>query len=241
MTRLGIAAAMIATAMASACAEAGDGRAAADEGDGGTGTPTAVIETVEDRQTAQAPSTSDPASAEPALPAMGVTPTLREAIPANALVCAPTQPHGAATPVQVSDPAAPRIVVALPAGWNATPHPAGATLTGPDGSSGVVEITHTDLDPTAAFEKYADDIAALAPISSISVLPDENCGYSGQRLMGIVSGGPQGSQTFEDRVAHVWTNTKDYLVAIHVGAPGKTPSFDVATPVLLADFPITIP
>lgn len=230
---------MLATAMASACAETSDGRAVADEGDAAA--PTAVTEMVEDRRTAQAPRTSDPTSAEPALPAMGVTPTLRETVPANALVCAPTQAPGTATPVEASDPAAPRIVVALPAGWNATPHPAGATLTGPDGSSGIVEISHTDLDPSAAFEKYADDIAALAPISSINVLPDENCGYSGQRLMGIVSGGPQGSQTFEDRVAHVWTNTKNYLVAIHVGAPGKTPSFDIATPVLLADFPITIP
>ena len=61
------------------------------------------------------------------------------------------------------------------------------------------------------------------------MLPAENCGYSGQRLMGVLSGGAQGKQTYEDRIAHVWTNTKDYLVAIHVTAPQGSPAFDAAT------------
>ena len=119
--------------------------------------------------------------------------------------------------------------------------PTGVSLTGPDGMAGDVSITETALDPAAAFEKYTDDITASAPISSVSVLPAENCGYSGQRLMGVLSGGAQGKQTFEDRIGHVWTNTKNYLVAIHATAPSGTPAFDSATPVLTADYAITIP
>jgi hypothetical protein len=75
----------------------------------------------------------------------------------------------------------------------------------------------------------------------VSVLPADDCGYSGQRMMGVLSGGAQGDQTFEDRVAHIWTNTKNYLVAIHVAAPEKTLAFDAATPVLVADYAITLP
>jgi hypothetical protein len=107
--------------------------------------------------------------------------------------------------------------------------------------SGAVVITQTDLDAAAAFEKYADDVAAEAPISSISVLPAETCGYSGQRLMGVLSGGPQGKVSYEDRIAHIWTNAKDYLVVIHVAAPQGSPAFDAATAAMTADFAITLP
>ncbi|MDP9166408.1 MAG: hypothetical protein M3O32_10180, partial [Actinomycetota bacterium] len=85
------------------------------------------------------------------------------------------------------------------------------------------------------------DVSALAPISSVSVLPAENCGYSGQRLMGVLSGGPQGKQNYEVRIVHVWTNTGDYLVVIHVAAPQGSPAFDSATATLTADFAITVP
>jgi hypothetical protein len=106
---------------------------------------------------------------------------------------------------------------------------------------GSLKIRQTHLDAAAAFEKYADDLAATAPISSISVLPAENCGYSGQRLMGVLSGGPQGKVSYEDRIAHVWTNAKDYLVVIHVVAPQGSPAFDAATTAMTADFAITLP
>ncbi|TPG34682.1 hypothetical protein EAH80_12335 [Mycobacterium hodleri] len=141
----------------------------------------------------------------------------------------------------MGDADAPKIVVSLPEGWTAAPAPAGLSLTGPDGMSGAVDITETALDPATAFEKYSDDITASAPISSVSVLPAENCGYSGQRLMGVLSGGARGTENYEDRIAHVWTNTKDYLVVIHVAAAQGSPAFDAATSVLTGDFAITIP
>ena len=139
--------------------------------------------------------TSEPTSTSaspPEFPTMGVTPTLRETIPPGALVCLPNPAPGAPATAQIGDAAAPRIVVSLPEGWTAAQAPAGLSLMGPDGMSGSVDITETDLDPAAAFEKYSDDISASAPISSVSVLPAENCGYSGQRLMGVLSGGADG-------------------------------------------------
>jgi hypothetical protein len=219
--------ALVAVSAVSGCTKTSDGHPIA----GPTGDATAT-----------ATSATTSASAQPDLSTMGVAPTMRETVPPNALLCLPPPAEaGTATPVLIGDPAAPRIVVSLPAGWSAAPSPAGVSLTGPDGTSGDVSIARTDLDPAAAFEKYADDVMASAPISSVSVLPAEICGYSGQRLMGELSGGAQGNETFEDRIAHIWTNTKNYLVTIHAAAPSGTPAFDAATAVLTADFAITIP
>jgi hypothetical protein len=217
---------------ATGCATTSDGHPVA----GPTSAPTVTATGI--RTSAPVSSSAAP-TFEPST--MGVTPTARESVPPNALLCLPPPGDGAPTTVQAADPAAPKIIISLPAGWSAAPTPTGASLTGPDDMSGAVSITETNLDPAAAFEKYADETSAAAPISSVSVLPAENCGYSGQRLMGVLSGGAQGKQTYEDRIAHVWTNTKDYLVAIHVAAPSGTPSFDAVTPVLTSDFAITIP
>ncbi|MET0473247.1 MAG: hypothetical protein ABW001_01290 [Mycobacterium sp.] len=226
---------LVAVGAAGGCAKTSDGHPVA----GPTGVATGEATRTQAAETST--STSVEPESEPEMPTMGVAPTMRETIPPNALSCLPPQAAGTATTVQIGDPAAPRIVVSVPAGWSAAPVPAGVSLTGPDGMSGSVAITETDLDPAAAFEKYTDDLMASAPISSVSVLPAENCGYSGQRLMGMLSGGAQGNQTYEDRIAHIWTNTKNYLVAIHAGAPSGSPAFDAATPVLMADFAITIP
>jgi hypothetical protein len=224
--------ALVSVCALSGCAKTSDGRAVA-------GSAGAMTETAAGTGTSEAAPTST--QTPPEMSTMGVAPTLRETVPPDALLCLPPPGPGTATSVQIGDPAAPRIVVSLPDGWSASPVPTGVSLTGPDGMAGEVSITETALDPAAAFEKYADDVTASAPISSVSVLPAENCGYSGQRLMGMLSGGAQGKQTFEDRIGHVWTNTKNYLVAIHVTAPSGTPAFDAATPVLTAEYAITIP
>jgi hypothetical protein len=228
--------AVVSVCALSGCAKTSDGRPVA-------GSASATTETAAETGTSESTSTSTSTSNQPPpeTSTMGVAPTLRETVPPDALLCLPPPGTGTATSVQIGDPAAPRITVSLPAGWSAAPVPTGVSLTGPDGMAGEVSITETALDPAAAFEKYADDITASAPISSVSVLPGENCGYGGQRLMGVLSGGAQGKQTFEDRIGHVWTNTKNYLVAIHVTAPSGTPAFDAATPVLTADYAITIP
>lgn len=231
----GLVTATVAVALLGGCAETSVGRPVADSTETSSASPANATST--STSASSAPSSSSP----PEFPTMGVEPTLRETIPPNALVCLPSPTAGTPVTAQIGDAAAPKIVIALPEGWTAAPDPAGLALTGPDGMSGAVTITETALDPAAAFEKYADDVTADAPISSISIQPAENCGFSGQRLMGILSGGAAGNQTYRDRIAHVWTNTKDYLVVIHVAAPQGSPAFDAAASVLTADFAITIP
>ena len=103
-----------------------------------------------------------------------------------------------------------------------------------------VTIARTQLDPAAAFTEYADKVMAVSAVSSVSVLPAELCGYSGQKLMGAWSASPQQSVEFLDRIVHVWTNTNNYLVAVHVQAPAGTDGFDAASTVM-EDFAVGIP
>ena len=97
----------------------------------------------------------------------------------------------------------------------------GLRMQGPDGMFATVTIAQTKLDPAEAFTEYADKVMAVSAVSSVSVLPAELCGYSGQKLMGAWSDTPQQSVEFLDRIAHIWTNTDNYLVAVHVQAPGR--------------------
>ena len=83
---------------------------------------------------------------------------------------------------------------------------------------------------------------AESAVSSVSVIPGELCGYSGQKLMGAWSDTPQNAVQYEDRIAHIWTNSGDnYLVAVHVQAPPGTPGFDSAAALLTEDFEIVLP
>jgi hypothetical protein len=150
---------------------------------------------------------------------------------------------GQTTVATVADPAAPKITVAVPDGWSAAPGTGdvGARFTGPDGMFAEISITATALDPAAAFARYSDDVMAQYPISTLSLLPAELCGYSGQELMGTWADDPDESIEYQDRIVHVWTNSKNYLVAIHVEAPAGTPGFDAAASTLTSDFDIVIP
>jgi hypothetical protein len=143
----------------------------------------------------------------------------------------------------VADAAAPRISLTLPTGWSLTPGSGdvAARITGPAEMTGEVTIAATPLDPAAAFTKYSDDAMAKYPISSVSVLPAEVCGYSGQKLTGTWADDPDRSLQYYDRIAHIWTNGKNYLVAIHVQAPSKTEGFDEAASVLVGDFGVVLP
>ncbi|UUO01229.1 hypothetical protein M4D79_21830 [Mycolicibacterium novocastrense] len=143
----------------------------------------------------------------------------------------------------VPDPAAPTITVALPAGWSATAGQGdvGLRLTGPDGMWATVTIAKTTLPPAEAFERYADDAVAASDISTLSVLPAELCGYSGQRLLGSWADSPGPAVEFGDRIAHIATSTGDYLVAVHVQAPAQTVGFDPLASPLLGEFGIVIP
>ncbi len=82
---------------------------------------------------------------------------------------------------------------------------------------------------------------AKSPVSAVSMLPAEFCGYSSQELMGNWSDVPGQSVQFADRIAHIWTNTANYLVAVHLQGPAGAPGFDAATSVLMADFSVGIP
>ena len=106
----------------------------------------------------------------------------------------------------------------------------------------VAHLAAPQLDPAAAFRKYADDLIAESAVSSVSLLPGELCGYSGQKLMGAWSDTPQNAVQYEDRIVHIWTNSgNNYLVAVHVQAPTGTPGFDAAAEVLTDDFDIALP
>ena len=179
--------------------------------------------------------------AGPAAP--GILTTARTPVPADTVSCSqPVKPAVTAV-AQVADPAAPTITVAVPDGWSVEPGSGdiGLRMQGPDGMFATVTIAQTKLDPAAAFTEYADKVMAVSAVSSVSVLPAELCGYSGQKLMGAWSDTPQQSVEFLDRIAHIWTNTDNYLVAIHVQAPAGTDGFDAASTVLIEDFAVGIP
>lgn len=198
-------------------------------------------EDVEAPITAEATPTTQPSDdSGPAAP--GVVATTSTPVPEDAETC-PQPVRVPRTTVLVADPHAPRITIALPEGWLTEPGSGdvGAKLQGPDGMFGTVTIAQTKLDPVAAFTEYADKAMAVSPVTSISVLPAELCGYSGQKLMGAWSDTPQQSVEFLDRIVHIWTNTNNYLVAIHVQAPAGTDGFDAASTVLIEDFAVEIP
>jgi hypothetical protein len=168
--------------------------------------------------------------------------TTRQPVPSNAQVCAQDLTGQTAT-ATVADPAAPKITVAVPDGWSVAPGSGdvGARFAGPDDMLAEISITATPLDPAAAFNRYSDDLMAKYPISTLSLLPADLCGYSGQKLMGTWADDPGASIEYQDRVTHIWTNSKNYLVAIHVEAPSGTAGFDAAASTLTSDFDIVIP
>lgn len=107
--------------------------------------------------------------------------------------------------------------------------------------AGDVTIAAASSDAAAAFTRYADDVMAKYPISSLSALPAELCGYSGQKLMGNWADNPDRSIQYRDRIVHIWTNDKDYLVAVHAEALSGTSGFDEAASVLTGDFGVSVP
>ena len=174
----------------------------------------------------------------------GVVPTSRAPVPPNTATCTQTIKPAVMMTAGVNDSRAPRITIRVPDGWSMSGASAdiGGRLEGPRGMQATVTIAQTQLDPAAAFRKYADDLIAEAAVSSVSVLPGELCGYSGQKLMGAWSDTPQNAVQYEDRIVHIWTNSgNSYVVAVHVQAPTGTPGFDAAAEVLTEDFEIVLP
>lgn len=221
-----------------ACARSSDGTAQrATEAGSSTSTTGATTSSATSTSSSTPPATDAPESAQP-----GVVETSRTPRPPNAIVC-PSPRHGPTAVASVSDAAAPTITVSLPDGWSSAPGSGdvGAVLTGPNGMVAQVSITATALDAAAAFSRYSDDVMGKYPISTLSMLPAELCGFSGQKMMGTWADNPDHSIAYRDRIAHVWTNDKDYLVVIHVQAPSGTAGFDAAADQITGDFGIGLP
>ncbi len=239
MTARLFAAAALVLALAG-CSRGADGVAVSDAADETTGTNTAA---------SPAPTGTTPTrSSSSVLPSPtevpGVVTTVPDTMPPNALICMP-EPAGSgrATQATVADPAAPRITLSVPDGWSSTPGQGDTALTlaGPDGISGEVTIAKTALDPVAAFTQYNDTLFARSAFSVVNTLPAEFCGFSSQRLFGTWADTPGQGIDFYDRITHVWTNTGNYLVTIHLQGPNKAAGLEAAKDTVLADFPIVIP
>lgn len=172
----------------------------------------------------------------------GVETTLPAHIPLDALECfPPPSVVGRPTTARVADPAAPKITISVPDGWTSTAGDGDVALVlaGPDGMTGKVTIAPTILTPAAAFAQYDATVRAKAG-AEVTITPAPFCGYSSQQLAGTYRG-PSGAIAFADRIAHIWTNTKSYLVAIHQEGPAGLLGFDAAKIALMADFAVVIP
>ncbi|UJL31158.1 hypothetical protein HZU38_12570 [Mycolicibacterium vanbaalenii] len=77
-------------------------------------------------------------------------------------------------------------------------------------------------------------------MSTVSMLPADMCGFSGQRLMGMLSDGGD-SIEYEDRLVQVPTGNGDHLIAIHVQAPSGAPGFADAAAHVTQDFEVGLP
>jgi hypothetical protein len=229
MRKVGLAALALACLLA-ACVRTSEGVPVAAETRTGAATPSPSATTVPTQQ-------GEPSD-------FGVVPTTRAPMPPNTVACSQTIKPSVRMTAEVDDPQAPRITVGVPDKWSMTAGTGdvGGKLDGPGGMEATVTIAVTQLEPAAAFRKYTDDLMAESPVSSVSVLPGELCGYSGQKLMGAWSDTPQNAVEYEDRIVHIWTNGgNNYLVAVHVQAPTGTPGFDSAAALLTEDFEIVLP
>lgn len=199
--------------------------------DGGAVTPDGAIQ----RPTATVTVPPDPQS--------GVVPTTKVPVAPGAVQCNPYPDPVAdgATSVTLALPAL-MVEIAMPSAWDARPgSDAGLVdLIGPDGLTGSVSATPTTLDPATAFDDLAHDLAARAPLSQQTHFAAASCGYSGQRINGTWSESGAEFEAYSDRVAHIWTNSGDYLVVIHLEGPAGMPAFTDAEALMMRDFRITI-
>ena len=87
--------------------------------------------------------------------------------------------------------------------------------------------------------RYGADLRSSRPGAQDTVTAAQFCGYSSQLLSGTI-GGPAGD-AFADRITHIWTNTKAFLVAIHLEGPAGAPGFGAAKSTVMQQFAIVIP
>jgi hypothetical protein len=167
-----------------------------------------------------------------------VVPTTTAGVP-----CVPEGLPAVRVVAKVSDPAAPTATIGVPEGWSMSSGDGdteGARLEGPDGMEAVVVIQQAAQDPEVAFREWVDFLTEGATVSTVSTLPGELCGYSGQKLLGNLADDTQ-SVEYRDRVVHVGTAGQAYLIVVHVEAPAATPGFDEAARLVTGDFEIGLP
>ncbi|MCV7185840.1 hypothetical protein [Mycolicibacterium murale] len=167
----------------------------------------------------------------------GVVETSRVPVAPQAQTCPSPEPGPGRQLVSSGGTDVPVVAVLAPDGWTAH----GATLTGPAGMSASITVTPTDLGPAQAFESYADAAQDKAPISSLSILPAELCGYSGQEFRGMWSGAGDPPVDYRDRLLHVWTEGPSYLVVVHVEGPQGAPGLDAAQELITDRVGIRLP
>jgi len=222
----------------SACSRTAPAPVAAPEPSSASAAPSAAPST-----TLPGTVTTSDLEAPQGLPDYGVLETAKRPVSAGETTCAPDTPPAQPVEAHSAAPGSPTVLLGLPDGFTPAADPQGdiaLNLTGPDGRTGTVTITPTTLDAAAAFRAYGDDRTKGSEISSLSVLPGDLCGYSGQELMGMLADQPGQGVEFADRVVHVWTNDGNFLIAIRLQAPKGT-SLDAAKSVLLADFGVRMP
>ena len=188
-----------------------------------------------------ATSSASASSTMPDLPVYGVVETTKRPVAAGEQTCDPPNPPAQTMTATTGAPGAPSVIVAVPDGFSQGAPSSGdvaLNLTGPDGLTGTVKITPTTQDAASAFRQYADARTAGHEYNSVSILPDELCGYSGQKLMGVLGDKPGSGDDYVDRIVHVWTNNGDYLIALQLQGPTGSKGIDAAKPVLLGDFGI---
>lgn len=187
--------------------------------------------------TAQTP---DPSNSDDD-PMPGVVPTAQSPVPAGA-PCEPVAMPPVRVVAEVSDPAAPTATIGVPEGWSTSAGDGdaeGARVEGPDRMEAVVVIQPAAPDPETAFREWVDFLTDGATVSTVSTLPGELCGYSGQKLMGNLADDTQ-SVEYRDRLVHVGTAGQAYLIVVHVEAPAGTPGFDEAAMLVTGDFEIRL-
>lgn len=157
--------------------------------------------------------------------------------------CPPAAMPAVRVVAEVNDSEAPTATVGVPEGWSMASGDGdveGARLEGPDGMEAVVIIQPAAPDAEQAFREWIDFLTDGATVSTVSTLPGEMCGYSGQVLIGNLADDTQ-SVEYRDRLLHVNTPAQDYLIVIHAEAPAGTAGFDEAAAVATGDFEIGLP
>lgn len=226
-------------ALLSGCARSTEGTAA---GAGGS-EPAQTSTSVTTSTTTPAATPTTPGDKH-SLPAYGVVETTKRPVTAGETVCEPAAAAANTFEARSAAAGSPTVIIGVPDGFSPGARPAGdvaLNLTGPDGMTGTVTIAPTTLDAADAFEKYADDRTADHEITTISLLPGELCGYSGQELMGVLADQPGQGIDYADRIVHVWTDNGDFLIALRLEAPNGAPGLDSAKSVMLSDFGIRMP